>query len=167
MRPERKSKRGGGSAALRLAAELEGLGGLNAATLREMWAERTGAPAPASASGRLMRLALAHAAQSEALGVEPARLANAWRRIETARAAGASAPAALQAGGGTTPSPATPAGARLIKTWRGETQEVLTTAEGVEWKGRRYASLSAVARAITGTRRNGPAFFGLREAARP
>ena len=44
---------------------------------------------------------------------------------------------------------------------------VFRTAEGVEWKGRRYASLSAVARAITGTRRNGPAFFGLREAARP
>ena len=111
-----------------------------------------GAAAPASAGGRLMRLALAHAAQSEALGVEPARLANAWRRIETARAAGAFAPAALQADGGAAPTPTTPAGARLIKTWRGETHEVLTTAEGVEWKGRRYASLSAVARAITDAR---------------
>lgn len=39
------------------------------------------------------------------------------------------------------------------------------TSDEVEWKGRRYASLSAVARAITGTRRNGPAFFGLREEA--
>ncbi|MAS41923.1 MAG: hypothetical protein CML46_21975 [Rhodobacteraceae bacterium] len=163
MRPERKSTRGGGSAALRLAAELERLGGLNAATLRKVWEERMGAAAPASAGGRLMRLALAHAAQADALGGEPARLANAWRRIENARAAGASAPAALQAGGGAASTPATPAGARLIKTWRGETHEVLTTAEGVEWKGRRYASLSAVARAITGTRRNGPAFFGLRE----
>ena len=45
--------------------------------------------------------------------------------------------------------------------------KIRSTADGVEWKGRRYASLSAVARAITGTRRNGPAFFGLREAARP
>ncbi|SDX98886.1 Protein of unknown function [Albimonas donghaensis] len=165
MRPERTAKRGGGSTASRLAAELERLGGLDAAALRLVWAERTGAAAPASAGGRLMRLALAHAAQAEALGGEPARLANAWRRIETARASGASAPAALQAGGGTAPTQATPAGARLIKTWRGETHEVLTTADGVEWKGRRYASLSAVARAITGTRRNGPAFFGLREAA--
>jgi len=37
--------------------------------------------------------------------------------------------------------------------------------DGAEWGGRRYRSLSAVARAITGTRRNGPAFFGLREGA--
>jgi hypothetical protein len=33
---------------------------------------------------------------------------------------------------------------------------------GFDWQGRRYASLSAVARAITGTRWNGPLFFGLR-----
>jgi len=163
MRPERVTKRGGGSAALRLAAELEQLGELDAATLRREWEERTGAPAPTSASGRLMRLALAHAAQAEALGGEPVRLANAWRRIETARATGASAEAALQAVGRGAPPAAAPAGARLIKVWRGETHEVAVTADGVEWKGRRYASLSAVARAITGTRRNGPAFFGLRE----
>jgi len=36
-------------------------------------------------------------------------------------------------------------------------------ADGYEWEGRPYRSLSAVARAITGSRRNGPAFFGLRE----
>ncbi|MEE3099002.1 MAG: DUF2924 domain-containing protein [Pseudomonadota bacterium] len=165
MRPERVAKRGGGSAASRLAAELERLGEVDAAALRRAWEQRTGAPAPASASGRLMRLALAHAVQAEALGDEPARLAKAWRRIETARAAGASAEAALQAAGRGAPLVATPAGARLIKVWRGETHEVAVTSDGVEWKGRRYASLSAVARAITGTRRNGPAFFGLREEA--
>lgn len=62
-----------------------------------------------------MRLALAHAAQAEALSREPARLANAWRRIETARAAGAAAEAALQAAGRGVPPAAAPAGARLIK----------------------------------------------------
>lgn len=163
MRPERATKRGGGSAASRLAAELERLGELDAAALRRAWEERACAPAPASASGRLMRLALAHAAQAETLGGEPARLANAWRRIETARAAGASAGAALQAVGRGAPPAVAPAGARLIKVWHGETHEVAVTVDEVEWKGRRYASLSAAARAITGTRRNGPAFFGLRE----
>jgi hypothetical protein len=34
--------------------------------------------------------------------------------------------------------------------------------DGFEYQGRRYKSLSAIARAITGTRWNGPAFFGLR-----
>ena len=165
MRSERAMRRGGGSAASRLAAQLERLGELDAAALRRAWEERTGAPAPVSASGRLMRLALAHAVQAEALGGESARLANAWSKIETARAAGASAEAALQAGGRGAPPAAAPAGVRLIKVWRGETHEVAVTADGVEWKGRRYASLSAAARAITGTRRNGPAFFGLREEA--
>jgi hypothetical protein len=40
---------------------------------------------------------------------------------------------------------------------------VTALADGFEWQGRRYQSLSAVARAITGTRWNGPLFFGLRK----
>jgi hypothetical protein len=35
--------------------------------------------------------------------------------------------------------------------------------DGFDWRGQRYKSLSAVARAITGTRWNGYRFFGLRE----
>lgn len=54
-------------------------------------------------------------------------------------------------------------GTRLLKTWGGETHEVIVGDDGVTWNGRTYASLSAVARAITGTPRNGPQFFGLRE----
>jgi hypothetical protein len=34
--------------------------------------------------------------------------------------------------------------------------------DGFEWEGRRYKSLSAIARSITGVRWNGPLFFGLR-----
>ena len=51
---------------------------------------------------------------------------------------------------------------RLLRTWRGRTHDVLVRVDGVGWRGRRYRSLSAVARAITGTSRNGPAFFGKR-----
>jgi hypothetical protein len=39
---------------------------------------------------------------------------------------------------------------------------VTVLADGFEWEGRRYKSLSAVARGITGTRWNRPLFFGLR-----
>jgi hypothetical protein len=53
-------------------------------------------------------------------------------------------------------------GTQLIREWRGVEQKVTVLADGFEWEGRRYKSLSAVARAITGTRWNGPMFFGLR-----
>jgi len=53
-------------------------------------------------------------------------------------------------------------GTQLIREWRGVEQKVTVLADGFEWEGRRYKSLSAVARAITGTRWNGPVFFGLR-----
>ena len=55
-------------------------------------------------------------------------------------------------------------GTRLLKKWGGTNHEVLVTENGSAlWNGQRYTSLSAVARAMTGTNRNGPKFFGLRE----
>jgi aspartate ammonia-lyase len=50
-------------------------------------------------------------------------------------------------------------GTQLIREWRGVEHKVTVLADGFEWEGRRYKSLSAVARAITGTRWNGPLFF--------
>ena len=52
-------------------------------------------------------------------------------------------------------------GTRLIREWKGVEHAVTVLADGYEYQGRRYKSLSAIARAITGTRWNGPAFFGL------
>ena len=53
-------------------------------------------------------------------------------------------------------------GTRLIREWRGVEQRVTVLADGFEWESRRYKSLSAVARAITGTQWNGWSFFGLK-----
>lgn len=55
-------------------------------------------------------------------------------------------------------------GTVLVREWMGQRYEVHVTAGGYVWSGRTFDSLSAVARAITGTRWNGPRFFGLREA---
>jgi hypothetical protein len=52
-------------------------------------------------------------------------------------------------------------GSVLRRRYRERTVEVKVLAEGFEYEERRYASLSAVARAITGTRWNGLLFFGL------
>ena len=54
-------------------------------------------------------------------------------------------------------------GTKLIREWDGIAHTVTVLREGFDWDGRRYKSLSAVARAITGTRWNGYRFFGLRE----
>lgn len=53
-------------------------------------------------------------------------------------------------------------GTRLLREWQGIEQIVTVTQSGFEWQGRPYQSLSAIARAITGTRWNGWVFFGLR-----
>lgn len=53
-------------------------------------------------------------------------------------------------------------GTRLLREWQGVEQIVTVTANGFEWQGRPYTSLSAIARAITGTRWNGWVFFGLK-----
>ena len=57
-------------------------------------------------------------------------------------------------------------GTRLIREWQGVEHVVTVTADGFEWQGRPYKSLSAIARAITGTRWNGWVFFGLRNRSR-
>jgi len=54
------------------------------------------------------------------------------------------------------------AGTRLIRDWRGVEHCVTVRREDYEYQGRPFKSLSAVARAITGTRWNGWAFFGLK-----
>ncbi len=54
------------------------------------------------------------------------------------------------------------AGTRLIREYQGVEHCVTVLQDGYEWQGRPYKSLSAVARAVTGTRWNGLVFFGLK-----
>ena len=55
------------------------------------------------------------------------------------------------------------AGTILSREWNGRMQQVMVFADGFAWNGKTYPSLSQVALAITGTRWNGPRFFGLRD----
>jgi hypothetical protein len=54
-------------------------------------------------------------------------------------------------------------GTMLGREWNGQVQRVAVLADGFAWNGKTYPSLSKVAFAITGTRWNGPKFFGLRD----
>jgi len=52
-------------------------------------------------------------------------------------------------------------GSKLVRTWHGQTHSVLVLDDGFEHQGRRYASLSQIAGAVTGVHWSGPRFFGL------
>jgi hypothetical protein len=55
-------------------------------------------------------------------------------------------------------------GMRLVRAWQGRTHVVVIGEDGIiRWNDRDWGSLSEVARAITGTRWSGPAFFGLKK----
>lgn len=58
-------------------------------------------------------------------------------------------------------------GTILSREWNGRLHHVAVLADGFAWNGKTYPSLSKVAGAITGTRWNGPRFFGLRDKHRP
>ena len=60
------------------------------------------------------------------------------------------------------PSP----GSVLIRRWRDQEVRVAVFQDAYEWNGRRFSSLSEVARAVTGQHWSGPLFFGLRQRSR-
>ena len=106
-----------------------------------------------------MRLVLAWEVQVASEGGERARNRKKWQRIMRVRSGHV-----RQTGGpGVTGSSACE-GTRILKAWGGTIHEVLITEDGgATWNGQSYSSLSAMARAMTGTNRNGPKFFGLRD----
>jgi len=53
-------------------------------------------------------------------------------------------------------------GTRFVREWQGKLHEVSVLPDGYDYNDRTFASLSEIAREITGTRWSGPAFFGLR-----
>ncbi|RZM23290.1 MAG: DUF2924 domain-containing protein [Sphingomonas sp.] len=128
-------------------AEIAALEALSSAALRERWSALTGSPVP-RISPKLLRLALAWELQARSFG----GLSRATTRTLD------------QLGRGETlTAPARP-GMRLVREWQGRVH-VVTVGEDqvVRWEERPYRSLSEVARAITGTRWSGPAFFGLKK----
>ena len=52
-------------------------------------------------------------------------------------------------------------GRAIVRRYKGETLRVTVLADGFEFKGERYGSLSAIAKSVTGSHMNGYRFFGL------
>lgn len=132
-------------------AGLAALEGLDRDALAERWVAAFGCPAPHRSRSDFLRRAVAWKIQVEAAGGFDPALA---RRL------------AALSGGKPDPAPRLPVlrpGARLMREWQGVAHTVIVTKAGFEHQGKPYASLSAVARAITGTSWSGPRFFGLRD----
>lgn len=69
------------------------------------------------------------------------------------------------AGGSAKPVQRVGKNATLFREWNGQQHRVRTVDGGFDYNGKIYGNLSQIARLITGTRWNGPRFFGLREPA--
>ena len=146
-----------------LQARIAALSELPIAALRQAWSAAWGAPPPKGARRRLLMLGIAWRWQAEVEGGFSKPL---QRRLATLEAAFRQGGAPQLNGHGNSPPRLLP-GARLIRIWKTERHEVLVAESGYLWDGRSWGSLSSIAREITGTRRNGPAFFGLRDREAP
>ena len=141
--------------AIDVAKELARLSALTIFELRGEWRRLHRTPPPMRLSRDLLTRGITYKLQERAYG--GLSLATA-RKLEHANADPQSRGAAKPV----QPISLRP-GTRLVREWRGVTHMVLIHADGIEWRGQRYRSLSLVARKITGARWSGPRFFGLRQ----
>jgi hypothetical protein len=134
------------------ACEVAKLEGLGLEDLRAAWRERYGAP-PTLRSPEILALMLAWRIQADRHGGLDPDLRRSLRRPAPARNEGAPTPTA---------------GTTLVREWQGAPHEVTVLVEGgFVYRGQLFRSLSQIARAITGSRWNGPRFFGLRSEPSP
>lgn len=130
--------------------ELAALAAMDKPALGDRWAKLTGRPIP-KASAQMLRLAVAYELQSKS-GRGLSRKIR--QRLD-------------QAASGKTITQDLRPGMRLAREYGGKLHVVAIGEAGeIIWNERQWRSLSEVARAITGTRWSGPAFFGLKKKAK-
>jgi Protein of unknown function (DUF2924) len=157
MAPRRHSRRTIDAASLEI--EIAHLGDLDLKTLRLRWQGVTGRSAPVHLPKHLLFAMLAYRIQTDVFGDLDAGTAQILKA-----AIGSSGSAAItkltdkldQRNQALAP------GAILTREWNGRDHRVKVLANGFAFEGQSYDSLSRVALAITGTKWNGPRFFGLR-----
>jgi hypothetical protein len=126
--------------------EVAALATLSPAQVRERWKQVTGAVVP-KVSPSLLRLALAYELQAKAYGGLSRKTQQRIAQLAAAK----------------TRTRDIKPGMRLVREWNGAVHVVDVDESGtIYWNSRAWGSLSEVARAITGTRWSGPAFFGLK-----
>jgi Protein of unknown function (DUF2924) len=137
-----------------IAKRLAGLPTLSRVALCDLWKHFFDALPPPKLRRDLMIPILAYRLQEQAFGSLTAGARGRLRHLSRAfeRSPESSIPS----------TPHTRPGTRLVRQWRDQVHLVNVEANGYEYKGARYRSLSEIARLITGTRWSGPLFFGIK-----
>lgn len=147
-----------GSELDQLDIEIARLRGLDANALRKRWQVVFGRRAPAHLPRHLLFRIIAYRIQADALGDLDSETRRLLDQSESPEKAGQRAVARRA-------SRLRP-GTILGREWNGRMERVTVVGEGFSWNGKTYPSLSKIASTITGTRWNGPKFFGLRDKSR-
>jgi len=134
--------------------DLADLGRLSRSQLRELWQKEVGEKPPAPFGLEPLALGIAYVRQERLYGGHRKTTLRELDRLFERALAGSTGEGKVLGRPGTI----------LVREWQGTTHHVTVVAEGFVWNGRTHSSLSGIARAITGTKWNGPRFFGLREA---
>jgi hypothetical protein len=138
----------------KLSAEVALLESLDVSQLRARWEILYETEAPTRFSRDLLMRAVAYRMQERVLG----GLRPATRRLFERVSQNARGRQPIRVA----PMRQLPPGALLIREWGGTKHQVTVLESGVMFRGKRYRSLSEVARVITGNRWSGPLFFGLK-----
>ena len=155
---QRKLRRGRTSTKTPVEDEIAHLRGLDLGGLRARWQSVFQRSAPAHLTRHLLFAVIAYRLQADRFG----DLDHETKQILDRTVAKEAGPAmsARLASFDQKRTELTP-GTVLVREWDRQSQRVMVMADGFSWNGRTYDSLSKVAFAITGTRWNGPRFFGL------
>jgi hypothetical protein len=140
--------------------EIAHLRGLDLKGLRARWQSVLQRPAPDHLPRHLLFAIIAYRIQTDRFGeldYETMQLLDRTDAKETGSAMSARLVSFDQKRTELTP------GTVLVREWDRRSQRVMVMSDGFAWNGQTYDSLSKVAFAITGTRWNGPRFFGLRD----
>jgi hypothetical protein len=157
---QKKRRNGRASTKTSVEDEIAHLRGLDLGGLRARWQSVFQRRAPAHLTRHLLFAVIAYRIQADRLG----DLDHETRQVldrTVAKGAG-SAMSFRLASFDQKRTEVTP-GTVLVREWDRQSQRVMVMADGFAWNGQTYDSLSKVAFAITGTKWNGPRFFGLRE----
>src|ERR1035438_7740175 len=155
-----KRRAGRASAKTSIGDEIAHLRGLDLKGLRSRWQSLFRRPPPDHLPRHLLFAIIAYRIQADRLGDlghETKQVLDRTDSNETGAAVSARLVSFDQKQTELTP------GTVLVREWDRHSQRVMVMADGFAWNGRTYDSLSKVAFAITGTKWNGPRFFGLRD----
>jgi hypothetical protein len=137
--------------------EIARLRGLEVSELRNRWHTVFRRKAPTHLPGHLLFRTLAYQLQADQFGDLDTQTRQLFDNSESAEKAGQRVTAQHRQSDDLRP------GSILGREWKGRMQRVTVLIDGFSWNGKLYPSLSKAAFAITGTRWNGPRFFGLRD----